>query len=71
MTDQLRWRAKRGAPSCWETPCGYTVALCRLPNNRYTVTAPGGSAPFAYTDRSEDIPGLIQAHKEAQVVCHG
>lgn len=68
MTDKLRWRQKRGAKFCWETSCGYTVALCRLPSNRYTITAPGGSAPFAYTNERDDITALIQAHKEAQEV---
>ncbi len=68
MAERLRWRQKRGAPDCWETQCGYTIALCRLPNNRYTITAPGGSAPFAYTNERDDITPLIQAHKQAQAV---
>ncbi len=68
MADKLRWRQKRGAQNCWETQCGYTVAMCRLPNARYTITAPRGSAPFAYTSERDDIPALIQAHKEAKAV---
>jgi len=73
VADKLRWRKKRDRDNklikdCWITECGYTVALCRLPNNRYTISAPGGSAPFAYTNERDDIEALIQAHKEAQAV---
>ncbi|WCD79167.1 hypothetical protein [Pseudomonas sp. TUM22785] len=73
MADKLRWRQKRDRDQklindCWMTECGYTIALCRLPNNRYTITAPGGSAPFAYTNERDDITPLILAHKQAQAV---
>lgn len=70
---ELKWRTKRDRnrqpiANCWETPCGYTVALCRLPEKRYTVSAPGGAVPFAYTGLADDIPRLIEAHKLSQEV---
>ncbi|MBB4820956.1 hypothetical protein HNP29_004351 [Pseudomonas alcaligenes] len=68
LAEVLKWRTKRDQhrnpiPGCWETRCGYTVALCRLPEHRYTVTAPDGRLPFAYTGAAEDVPRLIEAHK--------
>lgn len=68
LAEELKWRMKRDQhrnliPYCWETRCGYTVALCRLPEKRYTVSAPGGQLPFAYTGEAEDVPRLIEAHK--------
>ncbi len=72
MAERLKWRTKRDVggkeiPNCWECTCGYTVALCRLPNARYTITRPGGSVPFAYTGQREDIVPLIEADIAAAV----
>lgn len=55
-----RWREKRTAtgwvvPGCWESEDGYTVALCRLPQNRFTVTRPGVKVPFAYLGTREEV----------------
>ncbi|MBX9754660.1 MAG: hypothetical protein K2X80_07900 [Pseudomonadaceae bacterium] len=66
----MKWRQKLdrdGAPikDCWLSDDGYTVALCRLPEKRYTITRPGGSAPFAYTGERDDVPLLIEADIEA------
>lgn len=60
----MRFRPVAGVTGCWVTPCGFTVAICRLANNRYTITAPGADAPFAYTDKATDVPRLIVTHKE-------
>lgn len=73
MVDQPKWREKRDRdnkviPGCWVTDNGYTVALCRLPSNRFTITRPGGAAPFAYTGDRDDIVRLIQADMEASGV---
>lgn len=70
MTGQ-RWREKRDAegrpiPNCWEAESGYTVALCRLPESRYTVTRPGGRLPFAYTGDRADVVRLIEADQLSQ-----
>lgn len=55
-----RWRVKRTAdgrvvPDYWQSEDGYTVALCRLPENRFTVTRPGAKAPFAYLGSREEV----------------
>ncbi|MCY1370798.1 hypothetical protein D9M69_579050 [compost metagenome] len=73
VAEQPKWREKRDRdgkviPGCWITDSGYTVALCRLPDHRYTITRPGGSAPFAYTGQRADIVPLIQADIEASEV---
>lgn len=73
MAEQPKWREKRDRdnkviPGCWVTDTGYTVAMCRLPDHRYTITRPGGAAPFAYTGKSEDIVPLIKADMEASGV---
>ncbi|MGF6695202.1 hypothetical protein M2318_005303 [Metapseudomonas resinovorans] len=73
MVDQPKWREKRDRdskviPGCWVTDTGYTVALCRLPDHRYTITRPGGAAPFAYTGKRGDIVPLIQADMQASGV---
>jgi hypothetical protein len=66
-----RWREKRDRdgcviPACWESEHGYTVALCRLPEKRYTVTRPGGQLPFAYTGDREEVVRLIEADQLAR-----
>lgn len=70
MVEPIKWREKRDRdgrviPTCWVTDSGYTVAECRLPESRYTITRPGGAAPFAYTGVRDDIPRLITADMEA------
>lgn len=69
----LKWRAKRNRDGdqikdCWVTDAGYTVAVCRLPETRYTVTRPGGSAPFAYLPNRDDVVAIIKADMEASEV---
>jgi hypothetical protein len=69
----LRWRAKRNRdgqqiPNCWITDSGYTVAGCRLPEKRFTVTRPGCSAPFAYLGSREDVVAIIRADMKASGV---
>ncbi|MDP3978352.1 MAG: hypothetical protein Q8P85_10230 [Pseudomonas sp.] len=63
---QPKWREKRDrdgkvVPGCWVTDSGYTVAMTRLPEARFTITRPGGVLPFAYTDLREQVPALITA----------
>lgn len=63
---QPKWREKRDrdgkvVPGCWVTDSGYTVAMTRLPEARFTITRPGGVLPFAYTDLRDDVPLLIAA----------
>ena len=53
---------------CWTTNDGYTVALCRLPQERWTVTRPGGKAPFVYTGDEQDIFRQIVADRAASGV---
>ncbi|MDT4809344.1 hypothetical protein FQZ97_422280 [compost metagenome] len=70
MADQPKWREKRDRdskviPGCWITDSGYTLAQCRLPEYRYTITRPGDAAPFAYTGERDDIVPLILADIEA------
>lgn len=69
MAEQ-RWREKRDRdskviPGCWVNEAGYTVAECRLPEKRYTVTRPGGTAPFAYTGSRDEVVRLIDADQQA------
>lgn len=70
MTGDIRWREKldrdgRVIPRCWLSECGYTVAECRLPEQRFTVTRPGGSAPFAYVGSLEEVERMIAADLQA------
>lgn len=63
---QPKWREKRDRagkviPGCWVTDSGYTVAMTRLPEARFTITRPGGVLPFAYTDLREELLALIAA----------
>lgn len=69
----LRWRAKRNpdgsqVPDCWVTDAGYTVAVCRLPETRYTVTRPKGSAPFAYLSTRDEVVAIIKVDMAASEV---
>lgn len=66
MAESIKWREKRNQdgsviPRCWVTDSGYTVAECRLPECRYTVTRPSGRAPFAYTPERAEVVALIEA----------
>lgn len=70
MGDQVELLAKRNAdgspiPGCWVTADGYTVALCRLPEKRWTITRPGGRAPFLYTGLQGDVRRMIVADRLA------
>ncbi|MBX9755922.1 MAG: hypothetical protein K2X80_14300 [Pseudomonadaceae bacterium] len=69
----MKWRPKldrdgNQIKDCWLSDDGYTVALCRLPEKRYTITRPGGSLPFAYTGEREDVQRLIEADIKASAV---
>lgn len=66
-----RWRVKRTAtgrvvPDCWQSEDGYTVALCRLPQNRFTVTRPGSPVPFAYLGTREEVLQALTADRLAR-----
>lgn len=70
MAEAIKWREKRDRdgkviPRCWVTDSGYTVAECRLPEARYTITRPRGELPFAYTGDRADVPKLIAADMQA------
>ena len=67
---ELRWREKRDRdgrviPRCWLSECGYTVAECRLPEQRFVVTRPGGAVPFAYCGTRDEVTAKILAAKAA------
>lgn len=69
----LKWRAKRNRdgyqiPNCWITDSGYTVAMCRLPEKRFTVTRPGDAAPYAYVPTREDVVSIIKADMKTREV---
>jgi hypothetical protein len=73
MSNSLALTPKLNADStpirdCWVTVDGYTVALCHLPNDRWTVTRPGGRAPFAYTGDDQEVFRLILADRKASKV---
>lgn len=68
-----RWRAKRTAsgwvvPDCWQSEDGYTVALCRLPENRFTVTRPGARVPFAYLGSREEVLRALELDRRGRLV---
>ncbi|MCO6057326.1 hypothetical protein NG726_11655 [Pseudomonas sp. MOB-449] len=78
MAEQPKWREKRDRdgkviPGCWITDSGYTVALCRLPENRFTITRPGGAVPFEYVGEREVVVQVIQKdmQKRSQEVVNG
>lgn len=52
-------------PACWTTDDGYTIAECRLPEKRWTVTRPGGRCPFLYTSHKPDVRRNIIADRQA------
>lgn len=69
----LKWRAKRNRngdqiPDCWVTDSGYTVAECRLPEKRFTVTRPGDPSPYAYVPTREDVVSIIRADMKTREV---
>ena len=71
----LKWRAKRNRDGeqikdCWVTEAGYTVAVCRLPETRYTVTRPGGSEPSFYLATRDEVVAIIKADMDASEVTH-
>lgn len=71
----LGWRAKLNAdgseiPDCWVSESGYTLAICRLPETRYTVTRPGGRVPAFYLATREEVVAIIRADMEASEVNH-
>jgi hypothetical protein len=66
----VKWRPKldrdgKQIMDCWLSDDGYTVALCRLPEKRYTITRPGGTAPFEYCADREAVQGVILADMAA------
>lgn len=70
MLDELELLPKKNIDGsfvrdCWMTNDGYTVALCRLPENRWTVTRPGGRLPFLYTGHKPDVRNNILADRQA------
>lgn len=50
---------------CWVTDDGYTIAECRLPETRWTVTRPGDRSPFLYTGHKADVRNNILADRQA------
>ncbi|WP_255302879.1 hypothetical protein [Pseudomonas sp. AU12215] len=71
----LKLRAKRNADGsqvadCWMTDAGYTVAVCRLPETRYTVTRPGGREPSFYLATRDEVVAIIKADMQASEVTH-
>ena len=71
----LKWRAKRNpdgrqVPDCWMTEAGYTVAVCRLPATRYTVTRPGGREPSFYLATRDEVVAIIKTDMAASEVAH-
>lgn len=52
-------------PGCWLTNSGYTIAEVHGTPVRFTITRPGGSAPFAYTSQPGDLEKLITADMQA------
>lgn len=74
MAEPMKWREKRDADGraikdCWLSGEGYTVAICRLPEARYTITRPGSQLPFAYTGERDDVRKLIAADMQASAGC--
>ncbi|WP_417480431.1 hypothetical protein [Maricaulis maris] len=60
----MKWAQKKnrdGHPikDCWVTDTGYTVAICRLPEQRFAVTRPTGDVPFAYVGTRDEVVQAI------------
>lgn len=60
----MKWAQKKnrdGNPikDCWVTDGGYTVAICRLPEQRFAITRPTGDVPFAYVGSREAVVRAI------------
>lgn len=70
MVEAITWKPKidrdgKEIPGCFISDSGYTVASAYVPEPRFTLTRPGGSAPFAYTDRKGDVNRLVRADLQA------
>lgn len=66
MVEAIKWKPKldrggRLTPRCWLTDTGYTVAEILNNTMRFTITRPGDSVPFGYTDQRDDVAKLITA----------
>lgn len=70
VAEPIKWspkldRDRKEIPGCFLSDCGYTVASAFTPEPRFTLTRPGDSAPFAYTDAKADINKLVRADIQA------
>lgn len=70
MVEPIKWspkldRDRKEIPGCFLSDSGYTVASAFVPEQRFTLTRPGESAPFAYTDRKADVNNLVRADIKA------
>lgn len=70
MVEAIKWKPKldrdgKPTPRCWLTDTGYTVAEVLCTPMRFTITRPGGTAPFGYTDQRDDVAKLITADMQA------
>lgn len=66
----MKWAQKKnrdGHPikDCWVTDTGYTVAICRLPEQRFAVTRPTGDVPFAYVATRDEVVRVISSDQGA------
>jgi hypothetical protein len=66
VAEPIKWSPKldrdlKEIPGCFLSECGYTVASAFVPEQRFTLTRPGESVPFAYTDRKADVNNLVRA----------
>lgn len=76
MIDLIKWAAKRDSagqviPRCWLTDTGYIVTKAPGLADAFTVRRPGDTAPFAYTDKRDDVPLLIAADMQECQVSEG
>jgi len=60
----MKWAKKKNRDGdlikdCWVTDGGYTVAICRLPEQRFVVTRPGCNAPLAHVGSREEVLRVI------------
>lgn len=70
MVEPIKWspkldRDRKEIPGCFLSDSGYTVASAFVPEWRFTLTRPGDSTPFAYTDRKADVNSLVRADIQA------
>jgi hypothetical protein len=66
----MKWAQKKnrdGDPikDCWVTDAGYTVAICRLPEQRFAISRPAGAAPFAYVGTRDEVVRAISSDQGA------